>query len=154
MAKSSSPRVERIRAKVDSLGFAGAELKLIQAFGEVLNAALPPERAPAKAAEPPKGFHGGELHQYLLDQGCSDHIALGTYTTTSFIVLNNRLREISGLTKDDMYNLATWINSGGLSDWPVKPTWEHLVKHIVSWITKSRECSATKQLKSVSSNFR
>lgn len=96
----------------------------------------PPKK---KSAEPKLKVAPQFVYQTLVDK-CSARMVLDTYNRTAFGRLGRTMQGISpAVTPEDVTHLANWVNAGNLSDFPVKPTFDHLVKHFVTWLARSRE---------------
>jgi hypothetical protein len=73
-----------------------------------------------------------------LEQHCAEVIQMRPYEATSFGRLGRILQGIGGLEREDLDRVTAWVQSGGLSSWPVQVTWTHVVKHFSSWVQYAR----------------
>lgn len=130
-------RHKQLWEKVESLTeWTAQERKLLQAI--CIIAAEATKKGANKKETPSLPFTPQELHQELL-HSCNRVVNLTTYSNGSFGRLGRTLHGINGLCREDMTRLAGWMNDGGLDWWDEKPTWDHVVKHIVTWVAKARE---------------
>ena len=81
-----------------------------------------------------------EVFYETLKDECSGHLNIDTYTGSSFGRLGKTLKAISPpIEEKDLDLLVSWIQSGGVDFWNEPPTWNHLIRNIVTWIAKARE---------------
>lgn len=56
-----------------------------------------------------------------------------------FGYLGGRLKQVAGLEFRDMDRVCAWIESGGLRNWSIVPTFAHVVQNIGKFIAYARE---------------
>ena len=111
----------------------------------MLDAAFPEPIAPvkSKAVKAPLDlpFTPSQLFD-ALEAGCGERLNLRPYDGSTFAQLARKLAKCGGLQATDPETLVAWINSGALSFWESKPTWNHVCKHVTNWIAQARAWEA------------
>src|SRR5690606_7263289 len=59
--------------------------------------------------------------------------------SSAFGRLGRVLQQTSGLEREDLDRVVSWIEAGGLRNWKQQPTFEHAVKHFNNWLSYARE---------------
>ena len=136
----AKPREKQLWDKVSSnADWSRDDKRLLQAICIIVaEATKKPAKARKKSAEAGLPFGPQEVHKRLL-ASCSDHVNVATYDKASFGRLGKTLGRVSALCLADLDHLEGWINDGGVEFWQEKPTWTHVIKHIVDWIAQARE---------------
>ena len=109
---------------------------MIDAIAAMLAA---PKAAKEKTPADKLVFSPGEFYAVLKER--AGHIVLcEPVESRLFGQLGRKLQQTSGLEREDLDRIVSWIEAGGLRNWPGgQPTFEHAVKHFGKWLTYARE---------------
>ena len=97
-----------------------------------------PKAKPEKTPAAKLPFSPGEFYAVLKER--AGHIVLcDPVESRLFGQLGRKLQQTSGLETADLDRIVSWIEAGGLKNWPMQPTFEHAVKHFGKWLQYARE---------------
>lgn len=115
----------------------GRDKLLIDAIAVMLSA---PAVKRGKALDAPKlAFGPGELHQ-MMKSRVGHIIVCEPVEARLFGMLGKRLQQISGLEREDMERITSWVDAGGLHWWTQgRPTFASVVNNVGKWIASARD---------------
>lgn len=122
-----------------------ADTALLRGIAAMLN--VPNPRSKAVKSEdtyqpdPAVPFTANDVHRLLLVKA-GDVVICQPAGAANFAAINAHIKATPDLVRSDLDALVDWLVAGGLSFWSVKPRFDHVAKHFLSWIGNAREWKA------------